>query len=122
MPTVAIIGASNNPDKFGNKAVRAYLKQGWTVYPINPKEALINDLQAYKSVLEAPQPIDRVSLYVPSDVGLAIINEISKVHPKDFFINPGAESEELVTEAKKLGLEPMQACSIREIGEDPSEY
>ncbi len=122
MPSVAIIGASNNPDKFGCKAVHAYLKQGWTVYPINPKEALINDLRAYKSVLEAPQPIDRVSLYVPSDVGLSLLPEISAAKPREFFINPGAESEELIHEAKKIGLVPILACSIRDIGEDPAEY
>ncbi|MFA6553391.1 MAG: CoA-binding protein [Patescibacteria group bacterium] len=122
MKTVAIIGASNNREKFGNKAVRAYRKQGWVVYPINPKEAFIDDVQAYKSVVDAPRPIDRVSLYVPSDVGLAIINDIAKVRPKELYINPGAESEELVLAATKLGLEPIQACSIRNIGEDPGEY
>ncbi|MFH1207836.1 MAG: CoA-binding protein [Patescibacteria group bacterium] len=122
MKTIAIIGASNNPDKFGNKAVRAYQKQGWTIYPINPKEVMIGGLRAYQSVLDAPLPIDRISLYVPSDVGLAIINDIAQVHPKEFFINPGAESDELIAQAKKLGLEPILACSIREIGEEPNSY
>ncbi|MFA5052156.1 MAG: CoA-binding protein [Patescibacteria group bacterium] len=122
MPTVAIIGASNNPAKFGNKAVRAYIKQGWTVYPINPSKSLIANIRAYTSVVEAPQPLDRVSLYVPSDVGMTLLEDIAAVKPKEFFINPGAESDVLIARAKQLGLNPILACSIRDIHEDPSEY
>lgn len=122
MPTVAIIGASNNPAKFGNKAVRAYQKQGWTVYPINPREASIEGVLAYKSVLEVPGQVDRISLYVPPDVGITLLESIAKIGAKEVFINPGAESDELLRKAKELGLNPIQACSIRDIHEDPSDY
>ena len=61
--SVAIIGASNNHRKFGNKAVRAYQHNGWDVYPVNPHESTIEGLTAYKSIVDVPSPIDRVSLY-----------------------------------------------------------
>ncbi len=122
MKTVAIIGASNNRAKYGNKAVRAYIKQGWRVYPVNPKEMQIEGLSVRKSIKDVPGAIDRVSMYVPPKIGLKIIEDIARKKPKEFFLNPGAESEELITKAKELGLKPIQACSIIDIGERPSDF
>jgi predicted CoA-binding protein len=120
---VAVVGASSATHKFGNKAVRAYLRQGWTVYPVNPTEAKthtkIEGLTVYPSLSEVPRPIDRVSLYVPPAVGLTLLDEIQRAAPKELFLNPGTESDELVARAEALGLDPIQACSIVDIGERP---
>jgi predicted CoA-binding protein len=51
--TVAIIGASNDRRKYGNKAVRAYLQQGYSVYPVNPNELQIENLPVFKSIRDA---------------------------------------------------------------------
>src|SRR5262249_28986799 len=55
---VAVIGASNDRRKFGNRAVRAYLEQGYTVVPINPHETQVEGLKAYASILDVPGPVD----------------------------------------------------------------
>ena len=52
MKTVAVIGASNDRRKFGNKAVRGYQHQGYTVIPINSHEAEVEGIPAYTSVLK----------------------------------------------------------------------
>ena len=65
MKTVAIIGASNDRGKFGNKAVRAFQQQGYTVYPVNPGETEIEGLPAYKSILDVPVRPDMASVYLP---------------------------------------------------------
>jgi predicted CoA-binding protein len=121
--TVAVVGASSAPHKFGNKAVRAYLRQGWTVYPVNPTEAgsgtKIEGLTVYPSLADVPRPIDRISLYVPPSVGLTLLDEIKRAAPKELFLNPGTESDDLVARAEALGLDPIQACSIVDIGERP---
>ena len=57
---VAVIGASNNRSKFGNRAVRAYLEQGYTVVPINPHEKEVEGLKTYASVLDVPGAIDMI--------------------------------------------------------------
>ncbi len=120
MSSIAIIGASNDRRKFGNKAVRAYLQQGWTVLPVNPSAVTIEGLKAYPSVRDVPRPVDRVSVYVPPQVGLMLLDDIAAVQPGEVFFNPGTESDELLTRAQQLGLNVLLACSIVAIGVSPA--
>jgi predicted CoA-binding protein len=113
------IGASNRRDKFGNKAVRAYLQQGFTVYPVNPKESRIEGLPVFRSVLDIPGPVDHASFYVPPAVGLKIIEETAKKNIREVYLNPGSESPELIDKAKRLGVRPIVACSILAVGVQP---
>ena len=116
---VAVIGASSDRSKFGNRAVRAFLKQGYAVVPINPHEAEIEGLATYKSVLDVPGPIDMASFYVPPDVGVGVMDEVARKGISEVWLNPGAESGPLIRHAKALHIEPIVACSIVGIGEDP---
>ena len=120
MPSVAVIGASADRSKYGNKAVRAYLRRGWTVYPVHPRATEIEGLRAYPSLRDVPAPLDRVSLYLPPEIGMDVLPDLAAAPPKEFYVNPGAESPELIARAEELGLEPIQACSIVEIGVSPS--
>ena len=119
MPSVAVIGASSARHKFGNKAVRAYLRQGWTVYPVNPNEAVIEGLTSYPSVSAIPGAVDRASLYLPPALGIDVLDEVQRKGIRELWVNPGAESDELIEKAERLGLETIQACSIVDIGERP---
>ncbi|HXC61124.1 MAG TPA: CoA-binding protein [Nitrospiria bacterium] len=110
--SVAIIGASDQRDKFGNKAVRAYLRQGFTVYPVNPKESRIEGLPSFRSILDIPGPVDHASFYVPPDVGLKVIAEMAKKGVREVCLNPGSESPELIEKARRLGIEPIVTCGI----------
>ena len=120
--TVAVLGASADRSKYSNKAVRAYVQEGWEVYPVNPKGGTIEGLQAYTSLAEIPGHVDRVTVYLPPPVAVKALAEIAKTKPDELYINPGAESDELVAEAEKLGLDPILACSISEIGVSPSAF
>ena len=120
MPSVAVIGASADRTKFGNKAVRAYLRRGWTVYPVHPHATEIEGLRSYPSLRDVPAPLDRVSLYLPPETGLAVLDDLAAVPHKEFYVNPGAESPQLIARAEALGLQPIEACSIVEIGVSPS--
>jgi predicted CoA-binding protein len=116
---VAVIGASNNPRKFGNRAVRAYRQQGYTVVPINPHEREIEGLKAYASVLDVPGPIDMASFYVHPEVGEQIIGDVAQKGIPEVWLNPGAESDALIARAEALQLRPIVACSIMAIGQNP---
>ena len=117
--SVAVVGASSAPQKFGNKAVRAYLRQGWTVYPVNPNEKTIEGLPVYASVADLPMGVERFSLYVPPSIGITLLEAIKSKQPTEVYLNPGSESDALIARAEELWLEPILACSIIEIGERP---
>lgn len=119
---VAVVGASADRAKYGNKAVRAYRAQGWDVYPVHPTAVEIEGLRAYRSVDEIPVKLERVALYVPPAVGVKLLRSIAAAAPRELYVNPGAESAELVEEARRLGLEPILACSILAVGERPEDY
>ena len=119
-PTVAIIGASADREKFGNKSVRAHLAQGYRVFPVNPKGGEIEGIGVYKSLDEIPvERLNRVSLYVPPAVGLKLLEQIAAKGCDELWLNPGSESDELVNKAHELGLEPIVACSIVDVGVNP---
>jgi predicted CoA-binding protein len=117
--TVAVIGASNAPEKFGNKAVRAYLRRGWTVYPVTPHEKEVEGLKTYASITDIPGPVERATLYLPARVGIGVLDSIKAKGVQELYVNPGAESDELLAKAEALGINYIWACSIVEIGERP---
>jgi uncharacterized protein len=121
MKTVAVIGASNDRVKFSNKAVRAYLQQGYTVFPVNPKEAAIEGVPAWKSVLDLPQRPQLVSVYLPPPVLLKVLPDIATKGCDELWLNPGTESDEVLAKAERLGLNVIQACSIVAVGMSPSQ-
>ena len=121
MKTIAIIGASADRSKFGNKAVRAFVRQGYTVYPVNPKEAEIEGLPAFKSIVEIPVRPNLISVYLPPPVLLKVLPAIAAKGCDEFWLNPGTESDEVLAEAERLGLNVIQACSIVGIGISPEE-
>ena len=113
-PTVAIVGASTDPQKFSHKSILAHLGAGYDVYPVNPREKTIVGLTCYASVLDIPVALDRISLYLPPQIGLTVIEDIAKKGCKELWVNPGAESPELLEKIQSLGLNPIVACSYSE--------
>jgi predicted CoA-binding protein len=120
MKTVAIIGASNDRAKFGNKAVRAFLQQGYTVYPVNPKQKSIEGLTAYASIREVPVRPAMISIYVPPPILLKLLPDIAARGCDELWLNPGTESDQVLAEAERLGLNVIQACSIVGVGVSPA--
>jgi predicted CoA-binding protein len=122
MKTVAVIGASSNRDKFGNKALRAFVRRGYTVIPINPNEREVEGLRTYPSVLDVPGHIDLATVYVPPQTGVAIMDELARKGVGEVWLNPGADDSKVVSRARQLGLRTEQLCSILAIGESPGNY
>ena len=120
--TVAVIGASTNRNKFGNKALRAFAQQGYNVVPIHPREPEVEGYKAYASVLDVPGSIDMATVYVPPRAGVKIMEELARKGIPEVWLNPGADGPEVVDRARALGLKTIQACSIIAIGESPASY
>lgn len=122
-PTVAVIGASEDRSKYGNKSVRAHLRQGYRVFPINPHASSIEGQQVWASVTEVPaQRLDRITVYVPPEIGITLLEQFAAMHPGEVWFNPGSENDALLQRAEELGLPVINACSIVDLGASPSEF
>lgn len=119
MKTIAIVGASRDRSKFGNKAVRAFVAKGWRVFPVHPHEGEIEGLATCRTVADLPVRPDLVSLYVQPGVALKILPDIVEKGCDELWLNPGVDSPEVVTRAADLGLNVIQACSLVGHGLDP---
>jgi uncharacterized protein len=119
---VAVIGASKQHEKFGNKAVRSYVAHGHSVYPVNLRETNIEGLTTYRSILDVPVDLDATLVYVPPEVTLRLLPAIAKKGPGALYLNPGSEDDAVLARAAELGLKPILACSILAIGDRPSNY
>jgi len=119
---VAIIGASNSREKFGNKAVRAYTAHGHSVFPVNLRERTIEGLPAFRTILDIPVALDATLVYVPPEVTLRLLAAIARKGPGALYLNPGSEDDAVVARASELGLNPILACSILAIGDRPANY
>lgn len=112
-PTVAVVGASANRDKYSNRSLLAHRRCGYEVYPINPRGGEIEGLSVYASIADAPVGrFDRVTMYVPPSVGITLLEDIASKGCDELWLNPGSESEELIEAAERLGLRVVVACSL----------
>lgn len=122
MKSVAILGASKDHAKFGNKSLRAHRAAGYEVLPIHPKESEIEGLTAYPSLAELPHPVERITVYLPPRVSLAMLPEIARAGAAEVWFNPGAADDAVLDEAKRLGIAAIDGCSIVDLGLSPSDF
>ena len=119
MKSVVILGASANRNKFGNKSLRAYQKNGFAVYPVNPRETEIEGVRVYKSISEVPVWPNIVTVYLPPEKLLPLLADIAAKGCDELWLNPGTESTEVLAEVERLRLHVVQACSILSLGMSP---
>ena len=120
--TVAVVGASSSRAKFGNKALRAFLEEGFHVLPINPNESEVEGLKTYASVLDVKEPIDMATVYVQPGITLRLLDEFQQKGIPEIWVNPGAEDDEVMAEARRRGMNVYFACSIVGIGRSPGDF
>lgn len=122
MKTVAVIGASTDRRKFGNKALRAFMAEGYRVIPVNPNESRVEGMPTYASVLDVPDALDMATVYVQPDVTLRLLDEFERKQIPEIWVNPGAEDDAVMAEARRRKLNIIFACSIVGIGRSPSQF
>lgn len=125
---VAVIGASADRSKFGNKAVRAYSGDGYTVWPVNTKGDRIEGVDTFRSLAELPGMPFLVSIYLHEDAALQVLDELADMQNDTedkvavIYLNPGSDTARVIDRARELGMFAIQTCSIQAIGHDPREY
>ena len=122
MKRVAVLGASAQRSKYGNKSVRAHVAAGWEVLPVNGHEREIEGLPVAPSLADVASPLDRVVVYLPPLLTLQLLPEIAAAAPREVWLSPGAADAAVFAEAKRLGLPAIDGCSIVDVGFDPSDF
>ena len=120
--TIAVVGASRDRAKYGNKCVRAYAAEGWSVFPVNPSASEVEGLTAYSSIAEVPGELNRISVYLPPELTAQAIPEIANKGAWEVWFNPGSADAEVLAKARDYGLNVVDGCSIRDIGRTPGEF
>jgi predicted CoA-binding protein len=92
---IALIGASNDPSKYGNKILIDLISKGHNVVPINPKEEEVAGLKSYPNVFGLAEKPSIINFVVPPVVGLEITKDLVEADYDNFWYQPGAESEEI---------------------------
>jgi predicted CoA-binding protein len=92
---IALVGASNDPKKYGNKILLDLVSKGYNVAPINSKEDTIAGIRSYKNILDLKEPPSIINFVVPPSIGLQITKELVKNNLDNYWYQPGAESEEI---------------------------
>lgn len=109
---VAVLGASDNPERYAYLAVKKLRETGHEVFPVNPKLRTLEGLKVYPSLGEIPDELDTVTVYLSPAVSAALEKEILAKKPRRLIFNPGAENPELRAQAAKQGIETMEACTL----------
>ncbi|MGE3682535.1 MAG: CoA-binding protein [Bdellovibrionales bacterium] len=109
---VAILGASQKPERYAYRAFKMLQEYGHTPVPITPKFAQIEGVKAYASVLELKEPIDTLTMYVSPTISSRLKEEILSLKPKRVIFNPGSENPELAAELRSTGVGVEEACTL----------
>jgi uncharacterized protein len=122
MPSVAILGASANRAKFGNKAVRAFQRAGWRVHPVNPHVSAVEGVATFASVEDLPERVDVLSVYLPPAVTIGLVDDIADAQPRAIWLNPGADAPEVVEFLQREAFRVVAQCSITALGFSPADF
>lgn len=116
-PSVAVIGASSDPDKPSHKAVVAFRDSGFEVYPVNPNATEVAGLKCFDRVGDLPVTmLDRVALYVPASVGVAVLGDLSQLAIGEIWAAPGADDPAVIQAARRMGLPVYRLCPLDQLG------
>ncbi|HEY9746004.1 MAG TPA: CoA-binding protein [Oculatellaceae cyanobacterium] len=110
--TWAVVGVSEDREKYGNKIYRDLREAGYQVYAINPKLQTVEGDPCYASVKALPAIPDVVDLVVPPAVSLSVIQDCIEAGIKRIWFQPGSESEEAIQKAKDAGMEVVHDACI----------
>ncbi len=109
---VAVIGASDKPDRFSYQAVKLLQSKGHQVYPVHQRIKSIEGTPVFVSIKDIPEVIDTISMYVAADISDGLAADIIASNPRRIIFNPGAENLNLAVKAKAKGIETIDDCTL----------
>ncbi|MDP8211944.1 MAG: CoA-binding protein [Candidatus Zapsychrus exili] len=109
---VAVIGASNKPERYSYKALMLLQENNHTVFPIHKKLELIEGIKVFSSITDVNSAIDTITMYVGPAISSEIQDDILSCNPSRIIFNPGSENPQLEQAARDHGVEVVCACTL----------
>jgi predicted CoA-binding protein len=109
---VAILGASDKPDRYSFKALQMLREHGHEALPVHPRLTEIDGLQVSPSLPEVEGPVDTLTLYVNPAISEPLTDEIVALQPGRVIFNPGTESQPLKEALEGAGISTQEACTL----------
>ncbi len=109
---VAVLGASNKPDRYSYKAVRMLRDKGHTPYPVHPALTEVDGLPAFPSLRAITAPVDTITVYVSPQNQQPIANDLLNSGARRVIFNPGTENPALAEQLRQRGKAVIEACTL----------
>ncbi len=110
--TVAVLGASANPERYSNRAVRELLEKEFEVIPVNPGAQTVYGLKCSRSLREIERYVDILTVYVNPGLSAKIAEQIFELNPGKVIFNPGTENPDLMKSCTERNIGVEQACTL----------
>ena len=112
----AVVGANQDPQKYGNMIYRKLKQRGYRVYPVNPNYETVDGDKCYENLTSLPEVPEVLDMVVSPKYGMAVIDEAAALGINNIWLQPGAYNNELMDLIAKRGLTPVQACVLVALG------
>ena len=109
---VAVVGASNKPERYSYQAVKMLAEHGHRPLPVHPSLVQVDDIPAHKSLVELPEPVHTISLYLSAKNQDGLLEGVLASGAVRVIFNPGTENPELEDALRAHGVEPLRACTL----------
>jgi predicted CoA-binding protein len=112
MMRVAVLGASDKPDRYSYKAVVRLLEHGHQVFPVHPAVREIEGIPVLKSLSNLPGTVDTITVYLSPERSDSIAGDLLESGARRVIFNPGAENPDLAARLQDKGVEVAEACTL----------
>ena len=109
---VAILGASNKPERYSHQAVVLLAQKGHAVFPVNPALPEIEGHPVFKHLADIPVPLHTVTMYVGPALSTGMADSILAAKPQRVIFNPGTENPALEDQLAAAGIATLHACTL----------
>jgi len=109
---VAVLGASNKPERYSYQAVKLLAEKGHTVFPVHPALAAIDGMPVFNRLADIPAPLHTITVYLGPERSSALAEDLLASRARRLIFNPGAENPHLAQRLRSVGIETLNACTL----------
>jgi len=112
---VVILGASDKPERYSNKALHFLSEEGYVPIPVNPTLSEIDGVATYHTLDDVKKNvsnIDTITVYVNPTISSRLFDSIIKINPRRVIFNPGSENKDVQKRLSVEKIEVVEACTL----------